>query len=238
MVGFLAAQEGSRLYLVAARDNTYYLQRSGNASLGNLIDTMANTATGDMADVLGDRTNQSDPRNALALQPLVDGAAIQGSYYDDERHIRAVSDRMGELRSVRTDRGGIWNQSFGAAAYQRADNSAHAYNAHVWGTVFGADRYVTDHLLAGCQRWLCPNRMVKNDLLSGIWRQVAIRPACMHIWIRLPFTSMQSCRLRTDTYETSRRIAFGMTDGRQKAGSADSIIPDIWKPVRFWTQEC
>lgn len=217
MVGFLAAQEGSRLYLVAARDNTYYLQRSGNASLGNLIDTMANTATGDMADVLGDLDKSGDPQNALALQPLVDGAAIQGSYMMMNRHIRAVSDRMGELRSVRTDRGGIWNQSFGAAAYQRADTSAHAYNAHVWGTVFGADRYVTDRLLAGISGGYVRNRMVKNDPVIGDMETGSYQASMYAHLDQAPFYVDAILSFAHDTYETSRRIAFGMTDRTAKS---------------------
>lgn len=217
MVGFLAAQEGNRLYLVAARDNSYYMTRSGNASLGNLLDTLANTATGDMADVLGDLDKSGDPRNALTLQPLVDGAAIQGSHMMMNRHIRAVSDRMGELRFVRTDRGGIWNQSFGAAAYQRADLSAHAYNAHLWGTVFGADRYIADRLLAGISAGYVRNRMVKNDPGIGDLETGSYQVSTYAYLDHAPFYVDAVLSFAHDTHETARRIAFGMTDRTAKS---------------------
>jgi hypothetical protein len=77
MVGFLAAQRVNRLYLVAARDNRYYMTRSGNASLGNFLDTLAN-GDGGYGRRPRDLDKSGDPRNALTLQPLVDGAAIQG----------------------------------------------------------------------------------------------------------------------------------------------------------------
>lgn len=70
MITFAATSDATNLYLTAIRDNTYYAQGSGNASLGAVIDTLANSASQDMAVVIGALDNTNNPQNAQRLEPF------------------------------------------------------------------------------------------------------------------------------------------------------------------------
>jgi uncharacterized protein with beta-barrel porin domain len=120
--------------------------------------------------------------------------------------------------------------------HTEADLSAHAYNAHLWGTVFGADRYIADRLLA-VSALAMSEPMVKNDPGIGDLEYRQHQVSTYAYLDHAPFYVDAVLSFAHDTHETARRIAFGMTDRRRKAGSAGSSIPAIWKQAWVWRQE-
>jgi hypothetical protein len=101
MVRFSAEKSGGQLLLVAARDGAYYGRGSGNASLGAVLDALANNATGDMAAVLGDLDRSGSPANARQLQPPVDRGIIQASLGQIGQMNQTVLNRMDQVMAGR-----------------------------------------------------------------------------------------------------------------------------------------
>lgn len=163
MLTFSPVKDGNKLYLVASRNSTYYRQYSGNASLGGVLDSLANSTTGDFANVLGDLDRSGSAANARSLEPAVDQGAIQVSFGTVGRFTENIVNRIDQVwagnaggtgrRGISTGdeaaKWGVWTQGFGAYLNQEPRESSMGYTANIWGGSVGADRLVSDHFLLG-----------------------------------------------------------------------------------------
>ncbi|MCU0652101.1 MAG: autotransporter domain-containing protein [Candidatus Omnitrophica bacterium] len=70
MITFTATSDTTKLYLTATRNNTYYNQSSGNSSLGATLDSLANSASADMAEIIGALDDTGSATNAQKLEPV------------------------------------------------------------------------------------------------------------------------------------------------------------------------
>lgn len=225
MVTFSAERTGNQLSLVAARNGGYYGRQSGNASLGAVLDSLAETASGDMSMVLGALDGSGDPGGARQFEPAVNGGTLQTGFGTAGLFNRAVVSRIGQVQAggfagfgmagIPTadlpDRGGVWGQGFGAVLRQAPQGGSDGYRASVWGGSFGYDRFVFDHLMAGFGGGYARNRITSLDDRSrtdvdsyqgNIYGSLA-RDA-YHIDALLSFAY--------NRYDTSRHIAFGGID--------------------------
>lgn len=69
MVTFTASSDATHLYLTAVRNTTYYQNSSGNSSLGSVLDSLANSASSDMSEIIGALDDTGNAKNALQLGP-------------------------------------------------------------------------------------------------------------------------------------------------------------------------
>jgi hypothetical protein len=130
MVRFSAAKDGGKLYLVASRNNTYYRDMSGNPSLGAALDGLANSATGDLADVLGALDRSGSAGNALQLEPTADGnqGVVEAGFGTVDRFLETTTSRISQAIAGNGPGGawtgistgdealkwGMWAQGFGS----------------------------------------------------------------------------------------------------------------------------
>ncbi len=162
MVTLAAGQEGNNLYIVASRNNSYYKSNSGNASLGALLDNLANTTTGDFASVLSDLDASGAAENARKMEPTVDRGTVQAGFATNAQITRTIINRMVEFRTAGLGPGesgistgdepanwGVWTQGFGAYMKQAAAGSSNGYTANIWGGSLGFDRLVYNNVLVG-----------------------------------------------------------------------------------------
>ena len=161
MVTFAAEKVGTtQLSLVATRNGTYYARNSGNASLGAVLDALAETATGDMATVLGSLDGSGSAGDARKLEPIVNNGVLQAGYGTAEQFTGAVVSRIDQVLAHRSGmtgistgdeaaREGVWAQGFGAYLHQSPKGASDGYSAGLWGGSFGYDRFVNDYLLVG-----------------------------------------------------------------------------------------
>jgi len=177
MVTLAAGQEGNNLYIVASRNNSYYKSNSGNASLGALLDSLANSATGDMANVLGNLDESGDAGNARKLEPTVDRGTMQAGLATNAQVTRTIINRMVEFRTAGLGPGesgistgdepanwGVWSQGFGAYMKQAATGSSNGYTANIWGGSLGFDRLVYSNVLVGLSGSYARNNIGTADL--------------------------------------------------------------------------
>jgi uncharacterized protein with beta-barrel porin domain len=176
MIRFELSQNGNHLSLVAARDTLYYARRSGNASLGAVLDALANTASGDMATVLGVLDASGDAGNAAQLQPMVDNSLPQINSTALNGFLGAVSGRLDQARSgpssaatgistgdASQDRG-AWAQGFGGYMNQAPRDTGRGYDASLWGLATGYDVLLNDIVRIGGGIGYARNRInLKND---------------------------------------------------------------------------
>lgn len=177
MVTFSAGKSGHQLLLTALRDGTFYAQRSGNASLGAVLDGLANAASGDMATVLGALDASGDAGNAARLQPVVDNSLPQISRTALGGFLGAVAGRLDQVRpaaqpSAATgistgdeplDRG-AWAQGFGGYMNQDPRDASNGYDASLWGLATGYDVLLNDIVRIGGGIGYARNRInLKND---------------------------------------------------------------------------
>jgi len=180
MVSFSATKDGNQLYLVAARNSSYYGASSGNASLGNLLDSLANSATGDMANVLGDLDKSGDAGNARKLEPTVDRGTVQAGFATNAQVTRTIVNRMVEFRTAGLGAGesgistgdeptkwGVWTQGFGAFMNQAAAGSSNGYTANIWGGSLGFDRLVYKNVLVGLSGSYARNNIRTEDVSTN-----------------------------------------------------------------------
>lgn len=163
MVTFSAVKSGNRLSLLAARDGLFYGGRSGNASLGTVLDSLANSATGDMATVIGALDASGDAANARRLAPVVNGGSVQAGFGSAGQISRTIVSRIGQVLASRDGgsgltgiaagdgpaREGVWGQGFGSLLRQDPRDGSDGYQADLWGGSFGYDRFLFPHLLLG-----------------------------------------------------------------------------------------
>lgn len=164
MISFFAVKDGNKLYLTAARSATYYGANSGNASLGNILDNLANTASGDMAGVIAELDKSGDAANARKLEPIVNHGVIQASYASSHLFNQTVINRIeqapalinSELKIMNglfavdeSAKTGAWTQTFGTVMHQDGQGSTSGYNATVNGVAVGLDRLFYENVLIG-----------------------------------------------------------------------------------------
>jgi uncharacterized protein with beta-barrel porin domain len=231
MLAFSAEKTGNSLSLVAARDGSYYGRLSGNASLGSLIDSLAETASGDMSTVLGALDGSGDPGAARQLEPTVNGGGPQSGFETAGLFHQALLNRIGQVlegRSAATgvttgiptgdapDREGVWGQGFGALLRNDPKAARDGYRAEIRGGSFGYDRFVFDHMMAGFGGGYARNRITGLDDRS----RIDIDSYQGHLYGSLARDAYRIDALLSfayNRYDTSRRIAFGGID-RTAAG--------------------
>jgi len=76
MVTFAASKSGNQLSLVATRNSSYYANNSSNLSLGAVLDTLADTGTGDMAEIIGALDDSGNAKNAQKLEPVASAPVV------------------------------------------------------------------------------------------------------------------------------------------------------------------
>jgi len=225
MVSFSARKEVNKLYLVAARSSSYYGANSGNASLGNLLDSLANSATGDMASVLGDLDKSGDAGNARKLQPNVDGGAMQAGYEAMGKYTGAIVNRIEQVMTGRAAGGGqsgiatgdeparqgVWAQGLGSYLHQNPQGTSDGYSANVWGAAFGFDRYLFPNLLLGMSGGYARNKIATGDpntgtdadsFQAGLYGNLAREAYYLDTILSFAYNK----------YDAARHIAFGTTN--------------------------
>lgn len=178
MVTFSPQVTGNQFFLTALRDTAFYGQRVGNASLGFVLDSLANTATGDMAAVLGALDSSGDPTGARQMQPTVNNGPIQASFGTVSQYTSTILNRIGQVVAARTEgigmtgistgdetaQSGVWAQGFGSYLHQGAAGASQGYTADVWGISFGYDRHLFQNMIAGFSGAFARNNITTNDV--------------------------------------------------------------------------
>ena len=167
-----------KLYFIAARDNTFYTLRSGNASLGFVLDSLANTATGDIAAVLEDLDFSGNPRNARQMEPNVNSGLLLTSFGTVGQYNNTVLNRIGQIQACRmedintngdptcreTARNSAWTQGFGSYIHQGNTGASDGYTANIWGISLGYDRFLYNNILAGFSFGSARNQVTTHDV--------------------------------------------------------------------------
>ena len=163
MITFTARKSGDQLYMDAARDNSYYANNSGNASLGRTIDALANTATGDMTNLIGSLDGSGSAANAQQLEPInANGGTTQAGYQTSLQFINTVlshfdnvaSGKIAGLSGIARENAkpkevGVWAQGFDTYMHQFATGTGKGYTANVAGFSAGYDVAFFDNFIFG-----------------------------------------------------------------------------------------
>ena len=225
MVSFSALKDANKLYLVAARSSSYYGANSGNPALGSLLDSLANTATGDMANVLGDLDKSGDAGNALKLQPNVDGGTMQASFGAMNKYTGAVVNRIEQVMTGRAAgegmtgiatgdepaRNGAWAQGFGSYLHQDPQGTVNGYSADIWGVAFGFDRYFFPNLMLGLSGGYARNKITTADPNTGADAD-SYQAGIYGNLAREDYYLDGVFSFAYNKYNASRHIAFGTTN--------------------------
>jgi len=178
MLSFSATKSGNKLYLVASRNGTYYGTNSGNTSLGNVLDNLANTATGDMSTVLAYLDKSGSATSARQMEPIVNAGAIQAGYATIHHFNQTVASRIEQLPLILQAREnmmtgfltgdepantGAWTQVFGATMHQDGRDAISGYNANVDGISLGWDRLFAENFFAGFSFGYAHNSISSSD---------------------------------------------------------------------------
>jgi len=231
MITFGADRSQTALSLVASRDATYYGQRSGNASLGAVLDDLANTAENDdLAEVIGVLDRSGDARNARQLEPTHTAGVVQAGFGTADRFTRAVISRMDEIfmsnfdgsgvRNISEGCGvsaeGVWGQGIGADLHQDTRGGTDGFSATIWGSAIGYDRFMYEHLMLGAGGGYARNSIKSDPVRSRI--DVDSYP--LHFNGRLASDDWYVDALLLvafNRYETTRRIVFAGVNRTAKA---------------------
>ena len=225
MVGFSALKDANKLYLLAARNGSYYGGNSGNTSLGNLLDSLANTATGDMANVLGNLDKSGDAGNALKLQPNVDGGTMQASFGAMNKYTGAVVNRIEQVMTGRaagegmtgiatgdeSARNGAWAQGLGSYLHQDPQGTVNGYSVDIWGVAFGFDRYFFPSLMLGLSGGYARNKITTADPNTGADAD-SYQAGLYGNLAREAYYLDGVFSFAYNKYNASRHIAFGTTN--------------------------
>lgn len=164
MLNFSSIKNGNKLYLVAARNAAYYGTNSGNPSLGNTLDSLANTSTGDMSYVISELDKSGNASNARKLEPIVNNGIIQTSVATIQQFNQTVAGRIEQLPAIIKAKEnlvagflngadpsdtGVWTQVFGATMFQDSRDSFAGYNASINGASLGMDRSIANNCFIG-----------------------------------------------------------------------------------------
>ncbi len=174
----LRSADNLKLYFAAARDNTFYTLRAGNASLGFVLDSLANTATGDMATVIEDLDFSGNPISARQMEPTVNNGLVQTSFGTIGQYNNTVLNRIGQVQACRTEdvsmtgvstchetaKNAAWVQGFGSYLHQGNTGTSDGYTANVWGVSLGYDRFLSENVIAGFSFGSARNTMTTHDV--------------------------------------------------------------------------
>ncbi|OPY01651.1 MAG: Outer membrane protein B precursor [Syntrophorhabdus sp. PtaB.Bin047] len=227
MISFSAAKDGGKLYLVASRNDTYYRDFSGNPSLGASLDGLANSATGDLANVLGALDRSGSAGNALQLGPSADGdrGVVEAGFGTVGRFLETTTSRIDQVIAGNGPNGGrtgvstgdealkwgVWAQGFGSYLKQDPRDTSMGYTAHIWGTSLGLDRLVSDHSLFGVSGGFAKSHIRTSD--SGTRTDADSYQGNLYASYfrdRWRVDGILSCA--HNRYDGSRHIAFGGVD--------------------------
>lgn len=227
MITFSAAKDGGKLYVVASRNNTYYRNFSGNPSLGTALDGLANSATGDMANVLGALDRSGAAGNALKLQPTgdQDQGTVEAGFGTVSRFLETTTSRIDQVIAGNSGRGGrtgistgdeplrwgMWTQGFGSYLKQDPRDTTMGYTAHIWGTSLGLDRLVTRHSLFGLSGGFARSYIRTSD--TGTRTDANSYQGSLYASLfrdAWRINGILSCAY--NRYDGSRHIAFGTVD--------------------------
>ncbi|MEI8173330.1 MAG: autotransporter domain-containing protein [Deltaproteobacteria bacterium] len=225
MVTFSATKDGNKLYLLASRNNSYYGQNSVNTSLGAALDSLANSATGDFANVLGDLDSSGSGGNARKLEPTVNGGTVQASYGTIGQFTNTVTSRIDQVWSgsvagtgptgISTGdepaKWGVWSQTFGAYLNQGARGSSSGYSANIWGGSLGFDRLLFDHFMFGLSGGYARNYIRTNDANTRTDAD-SYQGSLYGSLARDAYYIDGVLSYAYNRYDASRHIAFGTTD--------------------------
>lgn len=179
MLRFSVSRTGNNLFLVSLRDNAYYTLNGGNASLGAVLDALADSADigADMQRVLGALDASGDPSNAARLQPVVDNGMLQASSAALDGFLGSVQNRLHYARSGQGAAGtgistgdspvdrAMWAQMFGSRMSQdpRDGNGSGGYDSSMGGVAAGYDILIGDALRCGGGFGYAHNRIRPED---------------------------------------------------------------------------
>ncbi|MCX5713188.1 MAG: hypothetical protein NTY47_09080, partial [Candidatus Omnitrophica bacterium] len=79
MITFSLSKIANKLYIDSVRDTVYYQDNSGNASLGQALDTLASSSTNDMAFILGALDDTGNATNAQKLEPVAAAPVVNAA---------------------------------------------------------------------------------------------------------------------------------------------------------------
>jgi outer membrane autotransporter protein len=225
MITFSATKDGNKLYLLASRNNSYYGQNTGNTSLGAALDSLANSATGDFANVLGDLDSSGSSGNARKLEPTVNGGTVQASHGTIGQFTNTVISRIDQVWSgsvagtgptgISTGdepaKWGVWSQAFGAYLNQGARGSSSGYSANIWGGSLGFDRLLFDHFMFGLSGGYARNYIRTNDANTRTDAD-SYQGSLYASLARDAYYIDGVLSYAYNRYDASRHIAFGTTD--------------------------
>ncbi len=157
-ISFSPYLNGAQLFLVAARDPGYYSAAAGNPSLGTAIEKTANSATGDMAYVIGVLDSAGNPAAAAQLAPAADGGAYAAA---DQAQVRFESTVIDHLKgtslplkasspAIKGASGpAVWGQGFDSYLHQEPRGNSNGYNTDIWGIAGGYDKEINKNTVIG-----------------------------------------------------------------------------------------
>jgi len=230
MVSFTPQKTGNNLYLVSSRNNSYYAQNSGNSSLGNTLDSLANTASSDMATIIGALDTSGSASDATQLTPGVNNAINEAGYATQGQFINTIINRIGDFLTSLSGKGatgissgdepkqpqGVWAQAFDTYLHQGARGTSNGYNANVWGTSLGYDRAVLDSFIIGLNTGYAQDRIRSKD--NSTRTDVDSYQVGMYgNYAKGPFYLDGIFSFAYNQYDSSRRIMFNSIDRTPKS---------------------
>jgi outer membrane autotransporter protein len=141
----------TQLSIIASRNNSYYGNSCGNSSLGAVLDSLANSDSGDMATVIG-ALDGAGAASAQELQPNTDNSVTQTSQATMEQFLSTVFAHLDAFKNVTSEalKGpDVWTSGYGSYIHQDPRGASNGYNATIWGTALGYDIQLLDHLRFG-----------------------------------------------------------------------------------------
>ncbi|MGV8057868.1 MAG: autotransporter domain-containing protein [Smithellaceae bacterium] len=231
MLSFSSVKSGNKLYLVASRNGTYYSTNSGNTSLGTVLDTLANTATGDMSAVLAELDKSGSAAYARKLEPIVNYGVIQAGYATMRQFNQTIAGRIEQLPAILNAREnmmtgilagddpsntGAWTQVFGSTMHQDGRDAVSGYNANVDGISVGLDRLLAKHFFAGFSFSYARDNITSSDFSTktsaensqgSLYGSLATEAYYLNVILSFAY----------NRYDSSRHIFFGGIDRTAKS---------------------
>ncbi|HOW56780.1 MAG TPA: autotransporter domain-containing protein [Smithellaceae bacterium] len=231
MLSFSFLKDSNKLYLIAARNGSYYGAHAGNASLGNVLDNLADTATGDMSAVLAALDRSGSAQNARQLEPVVNAAVLQAGYETAQQVYQTIIARIEERPALlvagkdmmfsrpaaaEKNKSGAWAQVFGALLHQGQRDSVSGYDAQMGGITAGLDRRLYNRVLAGAsfgyaQNWIksssAGTETIADSYQGNLYGSLAINDYYLNTIFSFGY----------NLYDSSRHISFGGIDRQAKS---------------------
>ncbi|MDD5432056.1 MAG: autotransporter domain-containing protein [Candidatus Omnitrophica bacterium] len=99
MVTFSASKSGETLSLIATRDNTYYKNNSSNSSLGSALDSLADSASVDMSEIIGALDDSGNALNTKKLEPVAALPIVNTVIQTLSNFVNAFTSQMARLNN-------------------------------------------------------------------------------------------------------------------------------------------